>query len=490
MKFNDATELEMLREYSAHTTEVRALVANTNVLISMGDGDRSMKVFDLHSLDMILVLSLDFTPGGVQPCLFSETTSTFVAVGEKDLKNVHVVDIESDLEPRQVAVHRHPVTAVCYNPTYECFVSADSRGFIEYWDIKGNHPKVSFTLKSETDLFSVAKAKTQVARFVLSPDYSTLVAWCADMTMRVLDFSTGKLLQTIRDVAGPDVPLRLVTLDAKHAKRPIWTVPNAVFDTTNILIYPSVVGVQAVNFVDDTQLKILGTQDCVDYTLRFNSVVVVGRYLVHNFSALSFSANNAIIDKQIARTPVVVSSAINSNRLYVFSTSKADERDVTIKPPRRDPEVTLHTTVGDIRVRLFASLVPKTTENFVGLCERKYYNQVTFHRVIKNFMIQTGDPRGDGTGGESLWGEPFADEILPELRHSRPFMVSMANSGPCTNGLQFFITTKPTPWLDNKHTVFGEVVEGQDTVMTIERTKTTKDDKPVTPISIISTTIH
>jgi peptidylprolyl isomerase domain and WD repeat-containing protein 1 len=112
------------------------------------------------------------------------------------------------------------------------------------------------------------------------------------------------------------------------------------------------------------------------------------------------------------------------------------------------------------------------------LCRNGYYNNIIFHRVIKGFMIQTGDPTGTGSGGESMWGNEFEDEFVRTLRHDRPFTVSMANAGPNTNGSQFFITTVPAPWLDNKHTVFGRVTKGFDVVTKIENVKVNKADKP------------
>jgi peptidylprolyl isomerase domain and WD repeat-containing protein 1 len=126
----------------------------------------------------------------------------------------------------------------------------------------------------------------------------------------------------------------------------------------------------------------------------------------------------------------------------------------------------LRTTMGDIHIQLCsAKQVPQTIANFVGHCQSGYYDNCLFHRVIAGFMLQTGDPLGDGTGGESIWGGEFNDEIVPSLRHDRPFTVSMANAGKNTNGSQFFITTAPTPWLDGKHTVFGRVIKGTNVLL-------------------------
>ena len=125
-------------------------------------------------------------------------------------------------------------------------------------------------------------------------------------------------------------------------------------------------------------------------------------------------------------------------------------------------------------------------DNFCGHARSGYYDNVIFHRVIPGFMIQTGDPLGDGTGGESIWGGEFEDEIRRDLRHDRPFTVSMANAGPGTNGSQFFITTVPTPWLDGKHTVFGRVTKGMDICSAIEAVKIDELDRPLVEVKILS----
>lgn len=126
-----------------------------------------------------------------------------------------------------------------------------------------------------------------------------------------------------------------------------------------------------------------------------------------------------------------------------------------------DIRITLHTDKGDIDATIFASKVPMTSANFLNLAKRGYYDGVAFHRVIPNFMIQGGDPTGTGRGGP---GYKFADEIDRTLKHSKAGLFSMANAGPNTNGSQFFITHLPTPHLDGKHAVFGEVTQGQDVV--------------------------
>ncbi|MDD5519148.1 MAG: peptidylprolyl isomerase, partial [Candidatus Omnitrophica bacterium] len=119
--------------------------------------------------------------------------------------------------------------------------------------------------------------------------------------------------------------------------------------------------------------------------------------------------------------------------------------------------VVLETNQGSIEIRLMPEAAPKACENFTKLVEKGYYNGLIFHRVIKDFMIQGGDPTATGAGGESIWGKPFADEVTPGVKFDKPGSVAMANAGPNTNGSQFFITTAATPWLNMRHTIFGEV---------------------------------
>ncbi|MFA5008061.1 MAG: peptidylprolyl isomerase [Candidatus Omnitrophota bacterium] len=147
--------------------------------------------------------------------------------------------------------------------------------------------------------------------------------------------------------------------------------------------------------------------------------------------------------------------------------------------------VVLETNKGNIEIKLMPGMAPKACENFTGLVEIGYYNGLIFHRVIKNFMIQGGDPTGTGRGGASIWNKPFNDEVTPKVKFDKPGLLAMANAGPNTNGSQFFITTAATPWLNMKHTIFGEVTSGYDVVQAIENTKTDASDKPIEDVKII-----
>ncbi len=163
---------------------------------------------------------------------------------------------------------------------------------------------------------------------------------------------------------------------------------------------------------------------------------------------------------------------------------------------------TLRTIQGQVVIRLFPDHAPKTVRNFVELAEGgrqwtdprtgrtttdKLYGGTVFHRVIPDFMIQGGDPLGSGRGGP---GYKFADEIHPDLAFDRPYLLAMANAGPGTNGSQFFITVAATPWLNGKHTIFGQVIEGTDVVDLISRVKTGSQDRPVEDVTIESVTVQ
>lgn len=152
--------------------------------------------------------------------------------------------------------------------------------------------------------------------------------------------------------------------------------------------------------------------------------------------------------------------------------------------PKKEYSAELNTDVGKINIKLFADKTPITVNNFVFLAKEGYYNDTIFHRVINDFMAQGGDPTGTGMGGP---GYKFSDEFHPSLKHDKPGILSMANAGPNTNGSQFFITHVPTPWLDKKHSVFGEVTEGMDVLLSIPARDPSRRNSPA--VKLLSVTI-
>ena len=169
---------------------------------------------------------------------------------------------------------------------------------------------------------------------------------------------------------------------------------------------------------------------------------------------------------------------------FMISPSSADEENET---ETKRPVAKFETSMGDFRIELYSDLAPNTVKNFVDLAKKNFYDGVIFHRVIDKFMIQGGDPKGNGTGGP---GYTIPDEFGDGLKHDAPGILSMANAGPNTGGSQFFITLVPTPWLDGRHAIFGHVIEGMNVVEAIGHTKTGRNDRPVEDVVIKTITIE
>jgi len=180
---------------------------------------------------------------------------------------------------------------------------------------------------------------------------------------------------------------------------------------------------------------------------------------------------NAKDAKDINTSTKVENVSVDSNA----TTDKKNSKNIVV----------LETNQGTIELKMFPDIAPLAVENFTTHAANGYYDGLIFHRVIKDFMIQGGDPTGTGTGGTSIWNKEFVNEYAPNVVFDKPYMLAMANHGPNTNGSQFFITTKATPWLNGGYTIFGEVVSGQDVVDKIENTKTARADRPVSEQKIL-----
>lgn len=175
---------------------------------------------------------------------------------------------------------------------------------------------------------------------------------------------------------------------------------------------------------------------------------------------------------------IILAAALGASLLAFQPAVQAEGEDIV--------KVKIETTMGDIYADLYAKEAPKTVENFVTLAKKGFYDGIIFHRVIPDFMIQTGDPTGTGMGGP---GYQFADEFSPNLKHDKAGVLSMANSGPNTNGSQFFITEGPTPHLNNRHSVFGQVTQGIDVVKKIATAPRDGNDRPRTEIKMTKVSV-
>lgn len=242
------------------------------------------------------------------------------------------------------------------------------------------------------------------------------------------------------------------------------SIGNIVFDESgHMLMYSTMLGVKLINTYTNRCLKIFGKPE----NLRPMQIAVFqGKAKKSAATTVEMEASDNPTFEMNRPDPTLFCTAYKKNRFFLFSRREPDEtkgpecdRDVFNEQPTKEDIISstetmnvqkifdtaiLHTALGDVHVSLFGKDVPKTVENFCVHAKNGYYNSHIFHRVIKGFMIQTGDPTGTGTGGESIWGGEFEDEFKTTLKHDRPYTLSMANAGPNTNGSQFFITLTPT----------------------------------------------
>ncbi|OIW21997.1 hypothetical protein TanjilG_28420 [Lupinus angustifolius] len=526
--------IEFAKHFKAHLGPIEGLaVSGDGLLCSTISDDRSVKVYDVVNFDMMVMIRLPYIAGAVEWVYKQGDVKAMLAVSDRNSSFVHIYDVRAGSNDPIISkeIHLGPIKVMKYNPIYDSVISADVKGIIEYWSpatLQFPEDEVSFKLKTDTNLFEIVKCKTSVSAIEVSPDGKQFSITSPDRRIRVFWFRTGKLrrvydesLEVAQDLQRSDAPLyrleaidfgRRMAVEKEIEKTEDAPLPNAVFDeSSNFIIYATLLGIKIVNMHTNKVARILGKVENNDRFLRI--ALYQGDRNSKKVRKIPAAAANANESKEPLTDPTLLCCAFKKHRIYLFSRREPEEpedatkgRDVFNEKPPADEllsvsdigkaattslpdNVILHTTMGDVHMKLYPEECPKTVENFTTHCRNGYYDNLIFHRVIKGFMIQTGDPLGDGTGGQSIWGREFEDEFHKSLRHDRPFTVSMANAGQNSNGSQFFITTVATPWLDNKHTVFGRVVKGMDVVQGIEKVKTDKTDKPYQDVKILNVTV-
>jgi peptidylprolyl isomerase domain and WD repeat-containing protein 1 len=475
-----ARGIEFVKEFKAHASEVTSVsVSEDGRSFASCGTDNTLKIFDVVSFDLLSMISLDFVPKTLCWVHTKGASLPLLAVSENAKPLIHIFDGRGE---RQTPIHtikdlhRSPVSLISFNGLYDCAVSADEKGMVEYWRPTGDYSKPDnvFEYKSSTNLFDFRKAKSVPTSLTISPTGKQFATFSLpDRKIRLFDFATAKLSRTydeslhiIEDMqhSSSDVQKldevefgRRFALEREIESPSLQDKTNIIFDESgHFILYGSMVGVKVVNTYTNQVVKVYGREENFR---ALNLAMYQGQPQKKGVTTIEMGASsNPLLQESESRDPILIATGIGKVRFYMFTNDEEiskSTRDVLNEKPtilnpkglpsKAKPVLTgsaaiLHTNFGDIHVRLFPDAAPKSVENFVGHSKSGYYNNTTFHRVIRKFMIQGGDPLGDGTGGESIWGKEFEDEFST-LKHDKPYTLSMANAGPNTNGSQFFITT-------------------------------------------------
>ncbi|CAG9475000.1 unnamed protein product [Plasmodium vivax] len=571
--YKNVGAIEFVKHFKIHSSEIICLfLSEDEEVMGSLSKDKTYKQFDVSSFDLNIIIKLDFCPQAgeyVYSSHFSPTVKVAISSSEKACIYIYK-PLESDVCTQVIDFPSNVIQIIKYNREYDLCVLSDNSGLIDIVDVESFHfPKggrshtgsgthqtkgsptrdsqsgeevpptvrkrhhlgkkqLSFSFKSETDLYELCKYKTYALCVSISPDGEFMAILSETYFLYIYKFGTMKMYRVYDEstemyLTAQNDPLKkelhIDSLDfgkrlfiekeiKKHIKSKNIKLNMITFDESNqYIIYSTFIGIKVVNFVTNQLCYIIGKNEM---NLRYLSLGLYQKIISANKTRANIHESLYINEENISDCALFC-TVYKKARFYVFtkkaiSEQELDDRDVYNEQPSKNDlnsflsspikkveqsnkeyrSAIIYTTLGEIHIALFHKECKRTVENFAIHSTNGYYNNCIFHRVIKNFMIQTGDPLGDGTGGESIWGKEFEDEFFDHLNHSKPFMVSMANCGPNTNGSQFFITTVPCPWLDFKHTVFGKVTQGTKVVLDIEKVRTDKRDKPLDDIKILN----
>ncbi|KAI6179310.1 Cyclophilin-type peptidyl-prolyl cis-trans isomerase-15 [Aphelenchoides besseyi] len=521
--------VEFVKHFKCHLHGFADLSVNHNgtLLVTICTEDKSAKIFDVTNFDMINMLTLDFRPSTCAWVHQSSDIINVLAIADIDKPIIRLYDGKGTTEILHSIerLHFKPVVLMEYCAAIDTTVSVDTMGMIEFWsgpksDYEFPEDKFEWKTKMDTDLYEYAKIQQPPNCLVFNPNGETFCYDGKRSSNSCIQHTNGKNYQNHRRKSHglPTMEWnRRVALEKELNKsEAAFQHLKFTFDFSgNFLIYPTPLGISVFNLVTEEVVREIGKGE----NARFLAVSLC-RALPDSRELLQGAATSIEIEtadnpnlRRSEPDPMLIACAYNKPRFYIFTNaepylSEDDEdgqsnRDVYNEKPLKEEAITaveddapqsrlcdkatIHTSYGDIHVELYPDKCPRTVENFCTLARRGYYNSLLFHRVIKAFMIQTGDPTGKGTGGTSIYGHDFEDEFHPMLKHNKPYCLSMANAGPNSNGSQFFITVVPAEWLDGKNTLFGQVTEGFNVVQKINQTPVhEKSGRPRDEIKIVS----
>jgi peptidylprolyl isomerase domain and WD repeat-containing protein 1 len=507
--------VEFLKTFRAHGGPITSLIASRDGRIASTSVDGTVKIFDVSTVDMSLMRKVEFIPE--TSCWYETLLGEWkLLVADKESNRIVLIEDEKVQEIKSPT--DQPTRQMIYSHLHNVVISIDATGFISIWNPLKPHVVPFEYLKdpSGTHLNDLTlNASTNTNTLTLSPDQQFFCIYGSDRNIRIFRMSTGKLyrkydesLQFYQQLCEKDrLPDKIdkvqfekrIIQENELERTPYNGLVNCLYDESgNFILFSTPVGIKVLNLITNKLARIIGGGDNIRF-LNLALCTATSRGMTLQMAA---SDNPALTKEKASNEVVLIATAFRKNRFYLFTledvTSPSDTRDIINEKIIQD-EVTgkasksrllpsgtiIRTTLGDIHITLYPEQAPLAVENFAVHSKNGYYCNVLFHRIIKGFMIQTGDPLGDGTGGTSIWNRDFSDEFHPSLRHDHPGTVSMANAGRNTNGSQFFITTVKCPWLDDKHTIFGRVTKGMDVIAKIEGVDVDKLDRPLKDVKIV-----
>lgn len=425
-----ATGIEFAKEYRAHIGEVQSssISADGASFVTAGtEADQTLKIFDVITFDLLSIINLDFAPKCV--CwVHKRGSSPLLAVSKENSILIYDGRGENQSPLHTIkTIHRKPVMAMAYNYAFDCVISADESGMIEYWRPSEpfDKPDNVFELKSSTNLFDFRKAKSAPSTITISPSGRQFATFSfPDRQIRVFDFATGKLfrsydesLETITTMQQAGTALqkleevefgRRLAVERELEQPPVRNRVNVVFDESgHFIMYGSLLGIKVINTFTNRVVKLYGR----DEPFRaINLAIYQGQPQKKGVVTVSMAASaNPLLQEAEERDPILFSTGFGKIRFYMFTNEtqiSKPERDVQNEKPRMiggkkqqeaktvqsGTAAVLHTTYGDIHIRLFPEAAPKAVENFVTHSKNGYYNNTIFHRVIRKFMIQVSFP--------------------------------------------------------------------------------------------------
>ena len=425
-----AQGIEFVKEFKAHKGDIRSTSVSTDGRsFATAGADKTVTIFDTVTFDLLALLTLDAIPQCVCWVHKRGASLPLLAVSKENSKSVDIYDGRGEnQQPIHTVstIHRSPITVMGFNNSYNCVISADENGMVEYWNPSTfEKPENVFEYKSSTNLFDFKKSKSFPSSITFSPSGEKFATFSfPDRKVRVFDFVSGKLyrtydesLQTITEMQQAGTALqkleevefgrRLAT--ERDLENPvIRNRVNVIFDESgHFILYGSILGTKVINTFTNRVVKVFGK----DEPFRsLNLAMYQGAPQKKGVVTVSMAASaNPLLQEAEERDPILFSTGFGKVRFYMFTNdediSKAS-RDVHNEKPtqagsRQQAETKqaetgtaaiLHTTYGDIHIRLFPEAAPKAVENFVTHSKNGYYNNVIFHRVIKKFMIQVSPP--------------------------------------------------------------------------------------------------